>query len=68
MKTIAELDAETRERAGLRADAYWKNPPPTRTEEQEREHQRARAEVAKWARCPISQVVWHGPDQAWTFR
>ena len=65
---LARLYAEQRERARLRAEAYWKNPPPPLTEEQQRERDQSRRAFATWARCDISQVVWHGPDQCWSFR
>lgn len=68
MRTVEQLYAEQQDRARERADAYWNNPPPPLTPEQEQERHRQRVEFARFARCRVDQVVWHGPDQCWTFR
>lgn len=62
------LYEEARERSRVRAEAYWKNPPPPLTPEQQRERDKSRREFAKWSRCRLEDVVWHGPDNCWTFR
>jgi hypothetical protein len=62
------LYAEAQERARVRAREYWSKPQTVLTPEQEQERHRQRVEFARFSRCRVEDVVWHGPDQCWTFR